>query len=450
MKHSFLMEINCATPRLDPDSAPPSVFADAAPDGVRACRILIIDDEETNVRLLERLLVQGGYHNFVSTTDSGEATALFDDFQPDIVLTDWLMPVVDGYAVIGQLRALVATNEYLPIVVLTADCTAQTRQRALAAGATDFLTKPFEQIEVLLRIQNLLTARLSHLVVQAQNTRLEESVRQRTMELERALVELQRTQKQVIRNERLAALGAMAGGVAHDFNNALSIITGFGELLRRDAERGLAKENATPSIDCILNAAEDASRIVQRLRAFHRPEEAEEYRIPVNLNTLIEQAASLSQPRLAEVSAGGRTITMTTEPGEIPCITGDPAELREALINLIFNAMDALPEGGAITLSTGVEDEVVVLKIIDNGSGMTEEVQQRCLEPFFTTKGDRGTGLGLAMVFGILQRHGGDIEIQTAPGQGTTFALRLPMPIPALSALHPKTSLPAKTDPRLE
>src|SRR5471030_2571216 len=124
------METKCAT------LGPPSI--DAEPDAVHTCKILIIDDEEPNVRLLERFLTRAGFDNFISTTDSRESAALFADFQPDLVLTDWLMPEVDGCAVIEQVRALVATDDYLPIVVLTADITRQVKKRALTAGATDF------------------------------------------------------------------------------------------------------------------------------------------------------------------------------------------------------------------------------------------------------------------------------------------------------------------------
>jgi len=251
----------------------PDLMLFAAPDAVPACKILIIDDEEPNVRLLGRVLTKAGFENFISTTDPREAAMLFADFEPDLVLTDWLMPNVDGCAVIEQLRSLTATDDYLPIVVLTADITPQTKERALRAGATDFLTKPFDHIEVLLRIRNLLKARLSHLTVQAQNATLEENVRQRTIELENALTELRQTQQQVIQHERLAAFGTMAGGIAHDFNNALSLIIGFSELLLRDAEHGLTRENATGPLTIILTAATDAAKIVHRLRDFYRPEE---------------------------------------------------------------------------------------------------------------------------------------------------------------------------------
>jgi signal transduction histidine kinase len=390
-------------------------------------KILIVDDEEPNVLLLERILQRMQFANIISTTDSREAAALFTDFQPDLVLTDWLMPQVDGFALVEQIRALTGSDEYLPIVVLTADMTQQTRQRALAAGATDFLTKPFDHLTVLLRIANLLQARLSYLKIQEQNAALEESVRDRTVELEQALTELKRTQRLAIQQERLAALGAMAGGIAHDFNNALTIVMGFGELLLRDAEHGLSKENATLPLTTILTAAKDAAKVVRRLREFYRPDESGDQRLPVDLNQLIEQAILLTQPRWhTETIARGCTITITTELGEIPNIAGDAAALREALTNLIFNAVDAMPKGGAITLRTHPEGEAVVLEISDTGIGMSEEVRERCLEPFFSTKGERGTGLGLSMVFGIIHRHGGTIDIKSESGKGTTFALSLP------------------------
>src|SRR3984957_17444440 len=158
------MDTNDVTLQVASRVCSPVEIAEAGPDAVHACKILIVDDEAPNVRLLERVLSRAGFENFISTTDSSEAAALFVDFQPDLVLTDWLMPEFDGCAVIEQLRALMATDDYLPVVVLTADITPETKKRALMAGATDFLPKPFDQIEVLLRIRNLLKARISHLI----------------------------------------------------------------------------------------------------------------------------------------------------------------------------------------------------------------------------------------------------------------------------------------------
>ena len=441
-----MMERNHTDTAAPSSSEVPTLPLDLPAEATHACKILIIDDEEPNVRLLGRVLTKAGFHNFITTTDPREAATLFADFEPDLVLTDWLMPEVDGCAVIGQLRSLMATDDYLPIVVLTADITPQTKERALRAGATDFLTKPFDQLEVLLRIQNLLRARLSHLTVQAQNATLEASVRQRTIELESALAELRQTQQQVIQQERLAALGAMAGGIAHDFNNTLSIIMGFGELLLRDAEHGLTKENATMPITTILTAAEDAAKIVHRLREFYRPDETGDRRQPVDLNQLIGQAIALTKPRWqTQAIAAGHEIVVTADLGEkLPAVSGDPAELREVLTNLIFNAVDALPEGGAIALRTRAEGGSVVLQIADTGTGMSEDVRRRCLEPFFTTKGRRGTGLGLAMVFGIIHRHGGAIDIGSELGKGTTFTVRLPATHAESETSPPEETAPAR------
>lgn len=407
---------------------PVAEISDARQDAMHACKILIIDDEPQNVRMMELVLASAGFRNLASTTDSRTAVALFIEHQPDLVLTDWLMPEVDGYAVIEQLRAITATDDFLPIVVLTADITPQTRKRALTAGATDFLTKPFDRIEVLLRIQNLLKARLSHLIIQAHNSSLEASVRLRTMELETALTELKASHQQVIQQERLAALGTMAGGIAHDFNNALGVIMGFAELLLRDAAKGLAPGQAIAPLTTILTAAEDGAKIVHRLRDFYRPDASDEPRLPVDLNKLVEQAIALTQPRWhTAANASGSAITVTSDRGEIPCIAGDPAELREILTNLIFNAVDALPAGGSIVIGTRCEGAAVALTIRDSGTGMSEEVRQRCLEPFFTTKGEHGTGLGLSMVFGIVQRHSGSMHIDSELGHGTVFTLRFPM-----------------------
>lgn len=396
-------------------------------EALHGAKILIIDDEEPNVLLLERILKRARFENFVSTTDSREAAALFQKHEPDLVLLDLHMPHVDGFGVIAQLGELIGSGDYLPVVVLTADVTQQTKQRALSAGATDFLTKPFEHLEVLLRIGNLLRARFLHLKIQEQNATLHENVRQRTIELENALVDLKSAQQQVVQRERLAALGTMAGGIAHDFNNALGIIVGFTELLLTDAKQGLTEEKATPSLTTILTAAEDAAQIVHRLREFYRTDEAEQVRTTVNLNKLIEQAAALTKPRWqTQAIADGREIRVRADFGEIPAISGDAAELREALTNLIFNAVDAMPRGGVITLQTRAEGGTVLMRLSDTGTGMSEEVRRRCLEPFFTTKGERGTGLGLAMVFGIIHRHAGAIDIESEPGKGTTFTLSLP------------------------
>jgi signal transduction histidine kinase len=408
--------------------AVPGAPNSARDDALRQTKILIIDDELPNVQLLERILKRERFLNFISTTDSRVAVSLFQEFRPDLVLLDWLMPHLSGRAVIEQLRVLSTGEEYLPIVVLTADVTPEAKRLALASGATEFITKPFDAIEVVLRIVNLLQTRLAHLRMYEQKVALEEIVRQRTLKLEQAVAELRASQHQLIQAERLSALGTMASGIAHDFNNALTLIIGFGEILLRDAERGrLTKENTIPSLKDVLAAARDAASTVRQLREFSRFGDTGDVHKAVSLNKVIEQAVSFTKPKWETQSfAEGTQISAHVDCGDIPAILGDAAQLRDVVINLIFNAADAMPQGGTITLRTQPEPKAVLLQVSDTGTGMTEEVRRRCLEPFFTTKGDQGSGLGLAMVFSIVQRHSGTIDIASEPGKGTTFTLRLP------------------------
>ena len=399
-----------------------------ATDLIRQATVLVVDDELPNVRLLERILTRANCQNLISTTDARQARALFEKHQPDLVLTDWCMPYHDGCAVIEQIHAAIGSEDYVPIVVLTADITPETRRRALAAGATDFLTKPFDQFEVLLRAENLLATRFVHLKVQEQNATLENHVRERTIDLEKALGELRKTQRQIVQQERLAALGTMAGGIAHDFNNALSVIMGFSDILLGKAGSGLTRDEAEKGLVTILTAAEDAAKIVGRLREFYRKDNAtESVRVPINFNELIQQAVTLTQPRWETQSrAAGSPINVVTELDDVGFVSGDPASLREMLTNLIFNAVDAMPEGGTITVRSAGTEEAVRIEVADTGVGMSDEIRERCLEPFFTTKGKKGTGLGLAMVFGIVQRHHGTLDIESAVGKGTTFIFRFP------------------------
>ncbi len=257
--------------------------------------------------------------------------------------------------------------------------------------------------------------------------RSEDELRESKRSLERAMQELRAAHDQVVQQERLRALGTMASGIAHDFNNALAAILGFTELLCNRPETLADTKKTLRYLQMINTAAQDAGIVVNRLREFYRQREEGEVFGPVDLNKLIEQAVSLTQPKWKnQAEAKGVAIQVVTELERIRAVAGSEADLREALTNLIFNAVDAMPQGGTITVRTRSANSRVIMEVADSGTGMTEDVRQRCLEPFFTTKGDRGTGLGLSMVYGILQRHQGTIEIETALGKGTTFRLSLP------------------------
>ena len=247
-------------------------------------------------------------------------------------------------------------------------------------------------------------------------------------ELEKALVELKATQQQVIQQERLSALGQMAAGIAHDFNNTLMPILGFADVLLRNDTMLDDKAETRRCLEMLRTSAKDAASVVSRLREFYRPADSDEEFPIVDLAKLIEQAVALTEPKWRGLTqARGITVQVETDFEAYPIVAGDESALREVLTNLLFNAVDAMPQGGRVLLQTSIENERAVLRVADTGTGMTETVRRRCLEPFFSTKGEHGTGLGLSMVYGIVERHRGQLDIESAIGKGTTFVIRLPL-----------------------
>jgi PAS domain S-box-containing protein len=273
----------------------------------------------------------------------------------------------------------------------------------------------------------------------------EQSLRDSTRQLASTVAELRETQKQVVQQERLRALAQMASGVAHDFNNVLAKILGFNELLLAWPENLNDKEKVKKYIQMTSAAAQEAVSIVNRLREFYRHRKESDVYQAVDINETVAQAIVMTQPKWKDqMMASGATVVVETDLKDVPPVRGSESDLRESLINLLFNAVDAMPQGGTLTVATGTEDESVVIRVRDTGRGMTEEVRQHCFEPFFTTKGERGTGLGLAIVYGIVQRHGGSIDVQSEPGKGTVFVIRLPIPQAEGGELVTSSAVPSR------
>lgn len=249
--------------------------------------------------------------------------------------------------------------------------------------------------------------------------------------LQQAYDELRDTQRAVMQQERLRVVGQMASGVAHDINNAISPVALYTDLLL-DLESELS-ERARSYLTICKRAIEDVAATVGRMREFSRPRDACVAQTRIDLNRVVEQAIELTSVRWSnEVQKQGAVIVVTQELcAEPPVIRGVESEIRDALTNLIFNAVDAMPSGGTLTVRTriiaaGAIPVSVGLEVCDTGIGMDEETRRRCLEPFYTTKGDRGTGLGLAMVYGAVQRSDAAIEIESAVGKGTTIRVLFP------------------------
>jgi len=233
-------------------------------------------------------------------------------------------------------------------------------------------------------------------------------------------------QEQLVQSEKQRALGVLSGGIAHNFNNILAGVLGYAQLLQMNVPEGEAFVKLRDGLKAIEKAAMDGASIVKRLQDFTRSRSERPFE-PVDINMVVRDVVTITRPKWKhEPESRGVHIEMVTELGEVPSVEGSRSELSEVLVNLIFNAVDALPQGGRIQIRTWADESWVCVSVEDDGVGMSEEVKRRMFEPFFTTKGPKGLGLGMSMVQGIVSRHRGSIEVQSEEGKGTTFTLRFP------------------------
>lgn len=270
--------------------------------------------------------------------------------------------------------------------------------------------------EILEQISGSLTAAI-------ENSRLFNQVKQHEAELLKAYEDLKSAQAYMLQAEKLRALGEMAGGVAHDFNNILAVVLGRTQLALEDVK----DEKLKKDLQIIEQTAMDAATTVRRLQDFARVRVERNFEV-LDLKEVVESALQMAESRRVKLKEReGVTIDIESKLQELSPVEGDAAELREGLLNIIFNAMDAMPDGGKITLKATQTKKWVTLAISDTGIGMPEDVRKKIFEPFFTTRIHKGTGLGLSVTYGIIQRHRGDIWVESNEGAGSTFKIKLPV-----------------------
>jgi len=244
-------------------------------------------------------------------------------------------------------------------------------------------------------------------------------------ELKYALRELKETQKQVLLQERLRSLGQMTSGICHDINNSLTPIMGYVDILRDDED---LMQRYGKAFNMIIKSSNDIANTIGRLKEFYKLRLSPDELKQTDLNQLIHDTIELTRHRWKNIpeSTGARIEIIEDLDPDIPFVKTDESELREAVMNVILNACDAMPKGGKLSFKTTAVNDHVHILIKDSGIGMDEETLFRCIDPFFSTKGEKGTGLGLSMVFGIMERHRGEVMIDSKPGEGTTVTLILP------------------------
>jgi signal transduction histidine kinase len=404
-------------------------------------KILIVDDQEANVALLRQILEHYGFAHLHSFTDPRSVAPLFDEINPDLVLLDLQMPHIDGLSLLKQLRSRIPEDTYLPFLILTADLSNRSKQEALALGAKDFLTKPFDQMEVVLRIYNLLETRLLHLELHRHNRTLEDKVRERTTTLEAMQRELVRKNGELLlalakASEAAELKSQFLHNINHEIRTPINGILGMINLLsesENDAGRSEDIEMLKSSADWLVTlmndildiSALDAGTLRVECRSF-------------DLHLLLEEVSSVYRSR---VEAKGLKFVATVPPTIPRLIGGDPLRLRQILDQLLGNALK-FTEIGQVSLSVECLQETsdrlsTKFVVEDTGIGITEEQCTRLFEVFVQGNGSSsrkygGAGIGLALSKQLVALLGGEIGVDSRPSGGTkawfTAALeRLPM-----------------------
>ena len=397
--------------------------ASLAPPAVPA-RILAVDDEGANLMLLRALLQRDG-HELETTRDPREALPLFEFYRPDLVLLDLHMPGLDGLTVMRQIRESRVEDGYLPILLLTGDGSLEARQRALAAGATDFIMKPFDGMEVTLRIRNFLETRRLHAAVQAHNAQLEALVHERTRELEIALA---RAEAATVAKSRFLA------NMSHELRTPLNPIRGALELLADEAGEKAARllEMANRNVDRMATLIDDILYLQAIEQGSVKPE-----RYPVHLSALVHESAEAVEGRASRAE-----LELRVELPESPSrIDTDPMLLSEVLRRLLDNAVRFTASGG-ITIRveahplTGATTRLVIR---DTGIGIEAGRLADIFHPFeqadnSSTRGYEGAGLGLAICRALCELLGYRLEASSEPGRGSDFSILLDASLPDQAA----------------
>jgi signal transduction histidine kinase len=396
--------------------------------------ILVVEDEPHIAILISMLLEEAGYR--VTTAGSGAAAlAQIEAGEHDLVILDWMLPDVQGVSLCRKLKAQHG-DTFLPILMLTARGEPADRVAGLDAGADDYLTKPFDTEELLARVRALLRIRVAEV---ARSSALAALARQHA-ELQAAYNQLRTTQAQLVQSSKLAALGSLVAGVAHELNNPLAIIYGNAELLSAPSD-----EEDRRAIAQIIAGARRARRVVRSLATFAQHSGMKQsWHQPAKL---VERVMDV---RGEALHAAGIAVDVDCEP-DLPALWADGPQLQQALLNLLLNAELALEgrsdprivihvflghaapssppllpkrEAAPIQLRG---DAAIVIDVADNGVGLPDEVRERLFEPFVTTRPvGQGAGLGLATAYGVVAQHGGSMYANSAPGRGTTFRIVLP------------------------
>lgn len=420
--------------------------------GSRASTIFIVDDDSGTQQLLADTLSYKGYATRCLSSGRLALTAAAED-PPDLILLDVMMPDMDGFEVCRLLKMDQATR-FIPVVMVTSFNEKAMRLKGIAAGADDFISKPIDATEILLRTRNLLLVKQYNDFLKEHAGILEQQVRLRTEELEKVIAELRTTHQQLVQQEKMATIGQLTAGIAHEINNPIGFIASNVTSLGKYCERFLTfiKAQQTTLAACLpdpdqaerlqamgnqlkleriiddvpniiretMEGVDRLKSIVMDLKCFSRVNDAEQS--IADINQCLESTLNIAGNELKY-----KTI-VKREYGELPPFSCHPQQLNQVFMNLLVNAAHAIDTKGEITVRSWSSNGWIHVSISDTGCGISEQHLSRIFEPFFTTKEPgRGTGLGLSISNEIVRNHGGRIEVESLVGQGSTFTVSIPM-----------------------
>ena len=388
-----------------------------AAETLAGSRILIVDDEHANVLLLRRVLERTGYHALHATTDPRQALPLVAEQQPDLVLLDLHMPHVDGFDILREIVSR-AADEYLPVLVITADATPQTRDRALAAGARDFVTKPFDFAEVILRVGNLLETRHLQRALRQQAAALEQRVHERTAALEEALANAEAASR---------AKSQFLANISHELRTPLTALRGSIGLLGRAAGDALPPA-AARLLEISGSNTERLARLVEDLLLLQSLDsgEARPGRAPVDVAAVANEAAERYAAR-----AHRRGLRLRVEvPGAVSPLLSDAPCLREILERLLDNAVRFTEAGEVCVRVLATEGCVTAVEVADTGPGIAPDRLRSIFDRFeqadnSDARAHGGLGLGLTIARATAELLGYRLRVVSEPGRGSTFVLDL-------------------------
>jgi two-component system, NtrC family, sensor kinase len=418
--------------------------------------ILVVDDTPANLAVTSEALTDAGFEVAIAK-DGERALKQAERNLPDLILLDVMMPGIDGFETCRRLKASPITQE-IPIIFMTALSDATDKVSGFNLGAVDYITKPFQEAELLARVK-------THLQLRHLSLTLEQQVAERTSELTAALQQVQQSQIQLLQSEKMATLGQLVAGVAHEINNPVNFIHGnlghiggyiqtlleFIQLYQKhyphpvpeiqakaeDEDLEFLQEDLLKILASIRMGSDRIREIVRTLRNFSRTDEAESK--TVDIHEGIDSTLTILQHRL-KATPERPAIEVIKDYSNLPLVECYPGALNQVFMNILVNAIDALEdsfnkqqktfEKFTIAIRTSVIDEQLVkIAIADNGSGIPEQVKQSIFNPFFTTKPvNQGTGMGLSISYQIItDKHKGKLECFSTSGAGAEFVIQIPI-----------------------